>query len=75
MSENRYISYPVLLAAKQGDAEAINTILDYFRGYINSRSLRSIYRPDGSTYMAVDEDIRHRMETTLINAIFKFEFR
>ena len=75
MSKEKYIPYPVLLAATQGDSEAIAYILGFFRGFICSRAKRTVYRPDGSTYMAVDEDICHRMETALIQEILKFEFR
>ena len=75
VSEGKYISYDTLIAAKAGDVIAINTIVNHFRGYIISRSLRTAYRPDGSTYQYVDTDVQHKMETDLIEGIFKFEIR
>ncbi len=75
MNKGKYISYSTLLAAKQGDTEAIESIIEHFRGYITSRSLRTAYRPDGSSYQYVDSDVRHYMETELIEAIFRFEIR
>lgn len=75
MEDNRYISYDTLMAAKQGDITAIESILYRFRGYIIKRSLRMAYRPDGSTYRYIDTDVEHRMESELIEAIFRFEIR
>ncbi|EPH4372310.1 helix-turn-helix domain-containing protein [Listeria monocytogenes] len=39
------------------------------------RSLRTAYRPDGSLYQYIDTDVQHKMETDLIEAIYKFEIR
>lgn len=74
-SKKGYVTYPVLLAAKSGDVLAIESIINHYRGLISTLAKRTAYRADGTIYQAVDDDIRHRMETALITAILKFEFR
>ncbi|EEA7537058.1 helix-turn-helix domain-containing protein [Listeria monocytogenes] len=73
MSKGKYIHFDTLVSAKTGDIVAIQDILNQFRGY--SRSLRTAYRPDGSLYQYIDTDVQHKMETDLIEAIYKFEIR
>lgn len=75
MSRGTHIAYPVLLAAIQGDALAIESILNHYRGLICVLAKRTAYRPDGSVYQYVDDDIRHEMETALIYEILDFEIR
>lgn len=74
-NEQRYVTYPVLLAAVNGDVVAIESIIEHYRGLICTLAKRTAYRADGSIYQTVDDDIRHRMETDLITAILKFKFR
>ncbi|WP_256263001.1 helix-turn-helix domain-containing protein [Listeria monocytogenes] len=47
VSKGKYIHFDTLVSAKTGDIVAIQDILNQFRGYIISRSLRTAYRPDG----------------------------
>lgn len=75
LNGDKYISFSTLMAAKQGDVEATQQIVEHFRGYITKRSLRTAVRPDGSTYQYVDTDVRHKMEMELIEAIYRFEIR
>lgn len=75
VSKGKYIHFDTLVSAKIGDIVAIQDILNQFRGYIISRSLRTAYRPDGSLYQYIDTDVQHKMETDLIEAIYKFEIR
>lgn len=75
MNKSRHIPYPTLLAATKGDTESIQYILHHFEGFICSLAKRQAYRADGSIYHVVDEEIRNRMETTLIQETLKFEFR
>jgi hypothetical protein len=60
---------PVVLAAVSGDPDAINTVLNHYRGYINVLSTKRLYDEYGNAYLAVDEELRHELETRLIAKI------
>ena len=64
------IPFPLIVKACDGDTEAINQILHYYRGYIAKRSLRLMKDEYGNQSMVVDEVLRGRMETRLIISLF-----
>ena len=70
MSKHKLIPYPVIAAAVRGDPEAVNRVLDHYSGYIAALSMRRGYDQNG---LAVDEEIRRRIETKLIVAILSFD--
>lgn len=71
---NERITYPVILAAKHGDAEAMNAILQHYRGYIAHYSKRTFYDEYGTPRCFVDEDMRQRIEEKLmLQIIFRFD--
>ena len=74
-NKSAYVTYPVLLAAKDGDMQAMESIINHYRGLICTLAMRTAYRADGTIYHFVDNDIRHRMESTLIEGILRFEIR
>ena len=65
--------FPVIVAATDGDTEAINQIVKHYSGFIAKRSLRSMKDEYGNQHMVVDETLRRRMETRLIAKILSFE--
>ena len=67
------IPFPVIVAATDGDTEAINRIVKHYSGYIAKKALRPMKDEYGNQYMIVDETLRRRMETKLIAAILSFE--
>ncbi len=67
------IPFPVIVAAADGDTEAINRGIKHYRGFMAKRSLRPMKDEHGNQHMVVDETLRHRMETRLITKIFSFE--
>lgn len=67
------IPYPVIAAAVWGDPEAVNRVLDHYSGYIAALSMRRRYDQNGNPCLAVDEEIRRRIETKLIVAILSFD--
>lgn len=64
------IPFPVIVAATDGDTEAINQIVKHYSGFIAKRSMKDEY---GNQHMVVDETLRRRMETRLIAKILSFE--
>jgi hypothetical protein len=71
--QNALIPYPVIAAAVRGDPEAVNRVLDHYSGYIAALSTRGGYDRNGGPRLAVDEEIRRRIETKLIVAILRFD--
>ncbi|HDK7164146.1 TPA: helix-turn-helix domain-containing protein [Clostridium botulinum] len=69
------IPFPVIVAATDGDTEAINQIVKHYRGYIAKRSLRPMKDEYGNQHMVVDETLRGRLETRLITKILSFEIK
>ena len=73
MSKNK-VPYHVILAAKQGDPDAMNQILSHYSGYINHFSRRKYYDQYGNALEVIDEEIRQHIETALMmQIIYKFD--
>lgn len=73
MSKHKLIPYPVIAAAVRGDPETVNQVLDHYSGYIATLSMRRGCDQNGNPCLAVDEEIRRRIETKLIVAILSFD--
>ena len=63
------LSLPVILAAMEGDGEALAAVLNHYKGYIRFLAMRSLKDEYGNEYLCVDEDMRLRLETKLIHSI------
>ena len=61
--------------AIQGDAEAINRIVEYFQPFINSKARRKYKDEDGRIYYLPDTYMKRRMETKLITKILDFKIQ
>ena len=70
---NTAVSFHVIVAAVNGDIDAINAILKNYEGYITQLSTRKLYDEGGNACTIVDEDIRRRLETKLITKILQFK--
>lgn len=71
--EYKKVPFPVIIAASDGDEEAIQEILDFYDGYISKLSLRPLYDEYGNVYMVVDNELKGKIQTALINMILNFE--
>lgn len=67
------LPFPVIEAASNGDADAINQVLQHYEGYITTLSTRTLYDEYGNPHICVDEGIRRRLQTKLITAIISFQ--
>ena len=67
------LPFPVIEAASNGDADAINQVLQHYESYITTLSTRTLYDEFGNPYVCVDEGIRRRLQTKLITAIVSFQ--
>ncbi len=61
--------------AIQGDAEAINRIVEYFQPFINSKARRKYRDEYGRIYYLPDTYMKRRMETKLITKILDFKIQ
>ena len=66
------VPYPVIVAATNGDPDAMKMVLRHFSGYIASLSMRKLFDERGNVYFGVDEDIRERLQARLMRAILTF---
>ncbi|MBC1501973.1 helix-turn-helix domain-containing protein [Listeria weihenstephanensis] len=67
------IHYPVIVAASQGDVEAIQLVLSHFTGYIITLSTRLLFDEFGNPHVCVDEDLRRRLEAKLVSKLLLFD--
>lgn len=67
------IPYPVIVAASQGDVEAIQLVLSHFTGYIITLSTRLLFDEFGNPHVCVDEDLRRRIEAKLVSKLLLFD--
>jgi len=72
-SNNSLLPFPIIVAATCGDVDAINAVLQQFRGYINVLSTRRLFDEHGNTYLLVDDEMRQTLETKLITRILSFK--
>ena len=59
----------VINAAHDGDAQAVDSVLRYYEGYINKLCTRTLCDSDGQSRVRVDEYMKHRLEIKLIHSI------
>lgn len=69
----KLVPFQTIKRASEGDDQAINEILKHYEGYIANLSIRKMYDEYGAVHFCVDETLRRRLETKLINTIFKFK--
>ena len=67
------VPYPIILAAPKGEPDAMKVVIQHFRGYITTLSMRKLYDERGNAYYGVDEDIRERLQAKLMRAVLTFK--
>ena len=74
--KDRYLPVEVIIAATEGDATAIQTVLKTYEGDIRNKCIKTVYDERGLVYYGIDTDKKDFMERRLIHAIvenFKIE--
>lgn len=59
----------VIEAAREGDASALERILQYYDRYINKICTRTLYDKDSLPHIGIDEYMKHRLQAKLVDAI------
>lgn len=65
----RPIPVSVILAAVNGNEEALAAVVSHYQKYIRALATRPLKDEYGNEYLCVDEDMRLRLETKLIHSI------
>lgn len=73
MSVEKLIPYEVIVAAKQGDVEAMTRILRHYDRRISYYSRCPLFDEYGNRYEMVDPEIKSRIQAKLIHQII-FDF-
>lgn len=63
------LSLSVIEAVRAGNPLALESVLWYYKGYIDKFCTRTIYDLDGSPHVRVDEYMKHRLQAKLVEAI------
>ena len=63
------IPVPVILAAVNGDENALAAVVAHYQKYIRALATRPVKDEYGNEYLYVDEDMRLRLETKLIHTM------
>ena len=69
MKQPKYKGKELLPLSVIGDAQAVDSVLRYYEGYINKLCTRTLYDPDGQPRIRVDEYMKRRLEIKLIHSI------
>lgn len=72
--ESGLLPYSVIIAANKGDSEAIQIVVSHYESYIAYLSMRKLRDERGNYYYGMDEDIRDRLRSKLIQAVLSFRF-
>ena len=67
----KLIPYRTIIAAKDGDGEAMTSILHHYDDYINYYSRRECVGNHGTQQLDVNEDVKQQVTTKLIIAIVR----
>ena len=70
----KLVPFPVILAAKEFDPEAVEFVLRHFEGYIASKASVIYADQYGNTHSYVDDDLHYRGIITVFQAIANFHF-
>lgn len=72
-AEQGLLSYQVIVAAKKGEPEAMEMVLQHYDRYIRELSKRKFLDEQGNVYYGVDKDIHDRLQAKLIRAVLSFQ--
>ncbi len=72
-NERGLLPFPVILAATKGDPDAMKIVVQHYQSYIANLSMKKTRDENGNTYWGIDEDLRERLQTKLMQAVLNFK--
>ena len=73
MKKYEHLPFEIILSATESDPEAIETVMEFYDGYISKLCLRKLYDEYGNVCMVVDADLKNRVQTALLDMLMNFE--
>lgn len=73
--KDNLVPFPIIMKAREGNVEALNQVLDHYKGYIKTLSTKTVVDEYGQVYYCVDEELKRRLEIRLITATLKFKLK
>ena len=73
MKKYEHLPFEIILSATESDPEAIETVMEFYDGYISKLCLRKLYDEHGNVCMVVDADLKNRVQTALLDMLMNFE--
>lgn len=73
MKKQNKVPFSVISASAKGSEKDIQRVLKHYEGYISKLCLRPLYDEFGNVYMVVDNELKGRMHSALIQMILNFE--
>ncbi len=70
--ERGLLPYSVILAATNGNPEAMKLVIQHYAGYIAYLSMRKVKDENGGIYFGVNNDMRERLKAKLMSAVLSF---
>ena len=71
-SEIKLLPFDVIIAATQGDTNALRKVTEHYDSYIAKLCMRS-FRGKNGDYYYVDEEMRNRLKMRLVERTIKFK--
>lgn len=69
MNDRQLVSYSVIIAAKNGDSEAVYKILEHYDSLVNHYARRKLYDENGQSYSVINTDIKDFIQSKIISSI------
>ena len=66
------LTYELVKNASNGDAVAIDRVLDIYEPYINVLAAITIKDSGGGQYIGIDVDLKNTLRAKLVDVVFKF---
>ena len=70
--ERGLLPYPVIIAATKGNPDAMAVVMRRYESEMADLSMRRLRDERGNTYYGIDEDIRDRLRSKLMQAVLTF---
>ncbi|WP_017472876.1 helix-turn-helix domain-containing protein [Amphibacillus jilinensis] len=71
--ERGLLPYSIILAANKGEAEAMKVVIAHYESYMASLSMRKLRDEQGNIYWGMDEDVRDRLQSKLMQSVLAFK--
>ena len=71
--ERGLLPFEIIVAANEGDPEAVATIMKHYESYMKEQAKRWFVKPNGESNYAVDYEIYDELMIKLMEAILSFK--